>query len=384
MVIGALRDEVESVIMTEDETPESTEEELAMDELSSLLTDDGNPYESLLIPEVSVPDDLDSTLSGDNELSLEDLVPSTPAETVRHETESSVAYLTDLVDPHASKSTNHEDASESLDSLANNESVNVDDTNPKTETETGALAEDFDSFVEEDKNAAVDQRDGTELSSGPGPIFPDVEPEEIIIEAPTRLWKMDEETGDDLAGSAPQAEITGQAVPVAARKSPRSGRRGIPYSVWLTTWLLGSILLLFGLVWQIKDHYLVDLAQVPSLREPLNYMCKYLWCSVPSRTEIKAIDLVGTGVDPHPVAPGALRVSANLINRANFTQEFPPLEITLTDKEGNVVGRRTYLPHEYRGGAPNQMLPNVLERADFDLAQPAESAVGYEIQLVAR
>ena len=229
--------------------------------------------------------------------------------------------------------------------------------------------------------------DSTEQSPVPQFPIPDVEAEEIVIEAPTKLWKMDEEIGDEaedkrLPGwSAPQP----RSVP-ASKDAGDVKRVRIPYPRPLITaaWVVGSIGLLLGLVWQIKGHYLTDLAQVPSLRAPLQRMCQFLSCTVPPRTDIKSIDLVSTSVDPHPVTPGALRVSANLINRAEFEQQFPPLEITLTDKEGKVVGRRTYLPHEYRVDAPNRMLPNVLERADFDLAQPDEAAVGYEIQLVAR
>ena len=216
---------------------------------------------------------------------------------------------------------------------------------------------------------------------------PDTVAEEIVIEAPTRLWKIDEEIGEE----AEDKQLPGWAAP-EPRSVPVSREAGDvrrvkipqPRPVLTAAWIMGSIVLLFGLVWQVKGHYLTDLAQIPSLRAPLEQMCKYMSCTVPPRTDIKSIDLVSTSVDPHPVTPGALRVSANLINRANFAQEFPPLEITLTDKEGKVVGRRTYLPHEYRVDAPNKMLPNVLERADFDLAQPDETAVGYEIQLVAK
>ena len=216
---------------------------------------------------------------------------------------------------------------------------------------------------------------------------PDEVAEEIVIEAPTRLWKMDEEIGEEagdkqLPGwSAPEPRsvpASHEAADVKRVKIPQ------PRPFLTVAWVIGSFVLLFGLVWQIKGHYLTDLAQIPSLRSPLETMCQFMSCTVPPRTDIKSIDLVSTSVDPHPVTPGALRVSANLINRAAFAQEFPPLEITLTDKEGKVVGRRTYLPHEYRVDRSNKMLPNVLERADFDLAQPDETAVGYEIQLVAR
>ena len=269
---------------------------------------------------------------------------------------------------------------------------------PEQETVTNVS----DVSVEEDEQLSADQSSRSESSERQvdtddvdsiGEVHkkqfpvPDEVAEEIVIEAPTRLWKMDEEIGEEagdeqLPGwSAPEPRsvpASHEAADVKRVKIPQ------PRPFLTAAWVIGSLVLLFGLVWQIKGHYLTDLAQIPSMRAPLETMCQFMSCTVPPRKDIKSIDLVSTSVDPHPVTPGALRVSANLINRAAFAQEFPPLEITLTDKEGKVVGRRTYLPHEYRVERPNKMLPNVLERADFDLAQPDEAAVGYEIQLVAR
>lgn len=243
--------------------------------------------------------------------------------------------------------------------------------------------------------------------------------EEIVIEAPSALWRYDDEadteavtlespvvdargrlspagSGRGDGGTATEVEGSGAGRPARRRSEPRripvAPRVGdvrlveIPYPQPMRAfaWVAVSVLLLVGIIWQGREYYLTDLAEVPSLRAPLSLFCEYAACTVPERTDIKSIDLLGTSVDPHPSAPGALRVSANLVNRANFVQHFPPLEITLTDKAGVVVGRRTYLPHEYHAGAADQMLPNVVERVNIDLAQPSESAVGYEIQLVAK
>lgn len=245
--------------------------------------------------------------------------------------------------------------------------------------------------------------------------------EEIVIEAPSTLWDLETDSKESSEAGTPP--IGPEAVPpkpsirpkvprsdatdkvadasTADRAPPRQSGSGPPTTVNLASdvrmveipypqpiktaaWALGALFLVLGIVWQVREFYLPDLATVPTLRGPLTHFCDYVSCTVPPRRDLKSIDLVGTSVDPHPVTPGALRVSANLVNRARFDQAFPPLEVTLTDKEGNIVGRRTYMPHEYRRELHAKMTPNVIERADFDLARPAESAVGYEIQLVAR
>lgn len=347
----------------------SAEEEVAMDELSALLEGEEGGDEVVLVPEDVAVDDLESVPPPNSEIGLEspatsDLTEASPEDT---------AEASDLVAPEALVSPDDQVVVEHLNSMV--EQGGVDDA---TLSDSGEAVPGLESDAAGEP-AGNDERKPSSLTAS----FPDVEPEEIVIEAPTRLWRLDEDSADAIEGAPSQADAA-QTGSTPALPRPRAGISRIPYSVRLTSWFLGSILLLAALVWQVKQHYLEDMAQVPSLREPLKQACRYLRCTVPPRSDIKAIDLVGTNVDPHPVSPGALRVSANLINRANFVQQFPPLEITLTDKEGKVVGRRTYFPHEYRGDAPNRMLPNVLVRADFDLAQPAETAVGYEIQLVVR
>jgi|GEM_PF-3423028 len=258
----------------------------------------------------------------------------------------------------------------------------------------------------------------TENESSPGPLetelnVPGDVDEEIVIEAPTNLWNLNDDrellesgtetTSDVSAGKQGPQELPGE------QSGRRAGVKGSvlkpdlrmialarqaddvklveiphPKPIRSAAWTAAALVLVVAVFWQLKQYYLTELAEIASLREHLETICEYTSCTVPPRTDIKRVDLASTSVDPHPATPGALRVSANLINRATFAQPFPPLEVTLTDTEGAVVGRRTYLPHEYRAGPPGDMSPNVLERVDLDLAQPAQSAVGYEIQLVAR
>jgi predicted Zn finger-like uncharacterized protein len=271
------------------------------------------------------------------------------------------------------------------------------------------------SALEEAEPAVEDKTDGDDADGRSEPKMPlpgDIT-EEIVIEAPANLWGFDygtapEETapGGISTSSPDKAESPGlpglqsKGVTANSAGSPVLKPRKItvshkasdvklveiphPKPLRSIAWAAAIICLALAVVWQVKTYYLSDLAEIASLRSPLESFCDYAACTVPARTDIKSIDLISTSVDPHPDTPGALRVSANLINRARFAQQFPPLEVTLTDKAGAVVGRRTYLPHEYLSGTHGAMQSNVVQRADLDLAQPAQTAVGYEIQLVAR
>ena len=266
-----------------------------------------------------------------------------------------------------------------------------------------------------DEEAEPESNDQDGRSEPKMPLPGDIS-EEIVIEAPVNLWDLNNGTepeesapGEIFGGSPDKPKASGLPVLPELKNKGATAHSGgspalkprkitvshkasdvklvkIPHPKPLKSiaWAAATICLMLAVVWQIKTYYLSDLAEIVSLRSPLESFCEYAACAVPTRTDIKSIDLISTSVDPHPDTPGALRVSANLVNRARFDQQFPPLEVTLTDKAGEIVGRRTYLPHEYLSGIPGAMQSNVVQRADLDLAQPPQTAVGYEIQLVAR
>lgn len=144
-----------------------------------------------------------------------------------------------------------------------------------------------------------------------------------------------------------------------------------------------TVFLVLLLFWQVKAFYLDDLAQVPILRPYLQRICQPLGCVLPPRRAFARINLMGTGVDTNPELPGALEIKASLINRAHFPQPYPPLRVTLTDNGGRIVGRRTFLPSEYRGEGGRRLLPiKAIREVTINLAQPAAHAVGYEVELV--
>jgi hypothetical protein len=144
-----------------------------------------------------------------------------------------------------------------------------------------------------------------------------------------------------------------------------------------------TVFLVLLLVWQVKTFYLDDLAQIPLLRPYLETVCRPLGCVLPPRRDLARIELAGTSISINPEVPGALAITAGLRNNARFPQPYPPLRVTLTDREGKVVGRRTYSPEEYRAGPVPGLLPvGEVRDVTINLAQPDRDVVGYEVELV--
>jgi len=97
------------------------------------------------------------------------------------------------------------------------------------------------------------------------------------------------------------------------------------------------------------------------------------------------IQLVSRDMHTHPTRSGILVLSLTFVNLAPRNQEFPELEVTLTDASNQPVARRRLQPAEYlrpgadidAGLATDVYLPVLLELGD-----PGEQAVGFEIRFL--
>lgn len=205
--------------------------------------------------------------------------------------------------------------------------------------------------------------------------------------APPRARRSTKETGKaerhtPIPAPAPIAAQEEFLSPLLARllSAKRPGR------MLSVLWGLGAVALAVTLTAQIVFFYASELALHPALRPWVTEACAYLGCEIRPRQDVAAIELLRTSVATHPEQASALRLRLTMVNRANFTQPYPLLELSLTDSAGAVVARRTFAVHQYvkRRDAIQGMLPHVAVDATLDLTKPDARAGGYEIRLVAR
>lgn len=150
-------------------------------------------------------------------------------------------------------------------------------------------------------------------------------------------------------------------------------------------WFLGTVLLLALLGGQVVFFYATELSRLPQFRPWMISACERLGCEIRPRQNIELIDILRTNMARHPTHPRALRIRTSLVNRADFTQPYPRMEITLTNHTGAVVGRRTYSAREYLktpGAVPSGMAPHVVVEGLFDIKNPDPRQGGYEIRLL--
>lgn len=110
-------------------------------------------------------------------------------------------------------------------------------------------------------------------------------------------------------------------------------------------WLSGIITLSLLMIGQLLYFFRSELAVVsPELRPFLVAACETLGCTVPRPIRP---DLVG--IETSDLVPDgeALRLMATLKNRAPFAQDYPHLELTLTDTQDAALVRKVLAPADY-------------------------------------
>jgi len=223
----------------------------------------------------------------------------------------------------------------------------------------------------------------------PDPFALHAPDEEIVLETPVDAdeWRSAMNAEPDLPPAAPAApagrggrraaavrEVT---IPLSRAPARRSHRK------W---WITGAAVLSVLVVLQLFYFFFDRLANVEVLRPILEQACEVLGCELPARKAQGLVDLLNSHIASSPQRSDALRVSATLVNRADFRQDFPQLEVALTNNQGELIARTTFSPQQYLGAGAQSlplMPPNVAIAVRMDVSRPLDEAVGYEVALVA-
>lgn len=147
-------------------------------------------------------------------------------------------------------------------------------------------------------------------------------------------------------------------------------------------WVIGILLLLLTGTGQLTYLYRTELAVLmPELRPTLVAGCDLLDCTLPRPRKPEMV-----GIETSDIAPegSGLLLTATLKNLAPFAQDYPHLELTLTDTQDEALVRKVLPPAEYlladppvdAGFAPQG---EVAIKLSFDTS--GVSAVGYRLYL---
>ncbi len=180
------------------------------------------------------------------------------------------------------------------------------------------------------------------------------------------------------AAKKPAARIRyAEMLAMLSSDAPHAGL--VARAAWAAVGTLTAVLLAVQLTWL----YRTELAEQPQLRAYLEFYCDTLRCELERPLELHRIELE-TSVAPHPRYDKALRLRAQLINRAERSQPFPRLEVALTNSTGVVVTRRAFAPAMYHplAATDGEMAPNIAQHITLDLTHTDPRAIGYEVRLL--
>lgn len=88
-------------------------------------------------------------------------------------------------------------------------------------------------------------------------------------------------------------------------------------------------------------------ASYPQTRPTLVKLCKSLNCEIPLWRNPELLVIVSSDLQVDPAHTGIIVLTAVVRNDAAFIQDYPNLELTLTDVQSDIVARRIFRPHEY-------------------------------------
>jgi predicted Zn finger-like uncharacterized protein len=152
-------------------------------------------------------------------------------------------------------------------------------------------------------------------------------------------------------------------------------------------WGLAAALAALFLLAQAAFHFRTEIAVLlPEARPHLEAACAALGCEVrlPRRPKLMAIDSSDLQADGR--RENTIVLNAVLRNQAPFAQEYPALELTLTDERDEAVARRILVPADYLPGlAAEQLARGIAPGSDAVLRVFLDTsglrAIGYRMYL---
>jgi predicted Zn finger-like uncharacterized protein len=169
--------------------------------------------------------------------------------------------------------------------------------------------------------------------------------ERIVLEPSPQMGLFDPSRKGAQAQAAKRAIEEEEPMPAFLAEPEESGRR-------LVVWSALALIMAAALAAQVTYRYRTEIAVLaPNTRHALESVCRLLRCdvSLPRRPELMSIESSDLQADSR--RDNVIVLNAVIRNRAPFPQEFPALELTLTDEADRPVMRRVLAPPDYLDAA---------------------------------
>ena len=223
-----------------------------------------------------------------------------------------------------------------------------------------------------DVQALPDQMPEFESVDAPGPPTAPLEAQAPPASPPPAA-ALESRSSDPPTRPRPRAATPELTLEVEAPKPPSRA------------WAFGVVLLAFVLGGELAYAYRATLAQrYPATRPTLESICARLDCTVAYSRDESQLKLEDSELLEVPGKPNEIALNARVRNLASVAQEYPHLELTLTDLTGQAAVRRVLRPTDYLGRpvtGTEVMAPGSEIAVQLRLETPRIKATGYELLL---
>lgn len=161
------------------------------------------------------------------------------------------------------------------------------------------------------------------------------------------------------AGARPMSGVTPGTASGDKASHPGDGPRRTPAAKLRAApsgrgrlWAVASALALVAFAGQLAFRFRSELVLVwPSAKPALARLCGDLGCELPLPKRAELMSIEASDLQADAANPGVMVLTATLRNRAAFPQQYPSLELTLTDAQDQAVARRVLYARDYLGRA---------------------------------
>lgn len=144
------------------------------------------------------------------------------------------------------------------------------------------------------------------------------------------------------------------------------------------------LLLIIQVSYFNSDEY----AGHPKYRPWYGFVCDTIGCQMPPVADVRKIKSTASPqVSSHAKFADALTVDILFVNSAIFEQPFPLINVSFTNRLGNVIASRTFKPREYLDGEAagmSMMPPQVPIHIALEIQDPGEQAGSYQVTYLAQ
>ena len=114
-------------------------------------------------------------------------------------------------------------------------------------------------------------------------------------------------------------------------------------------------------------------------------ICQWLTCVKPVAKALHKIDVLNRSIYSHQTEQNALMVTVTMINRAQFAQAYPIIQLHFLNINGEVIAARRFGPNHYLHTTwkpESLMAPNIPVSIKLELEDVDEEVVGYDFDFL--